>query len=409
MAQPEAPQTRGFLFADLRGYTQFVEKHGDKAASELLSAYRALVRAAVAQFRGAEIRTEGDGFYVVFPSASSAIRCALAILEDAAQSTDAAGGPLPVGIGIHAGETEDTAEGFVGSAVNIAARVCALAGPGELLITETVRGLVRTSMPLTIEPRGRRHLKGIREPIGLFAIRPSGAMLPSRQRRLGSLAVRSLRRMPLNSGFAALVGVAIVATVVLAIGLLANTKAEPGPSGAASSSKAATPSPSPSDNTFPNAAEQSLLDQIDPAVGRLCERAAASDYPQAALPGESPTKFPVQAGLRCALGGSQPDVVFVMRVSPSSFGGAATSEFWFGLRKSLAKAQAGDCAKDEKAYQNWSFGLRSGKLLCSTSPARARIDWTFDGEDLLAWAIRDDADREALYRWWLDVGRVLLQ
>src|SRR5580765_5085502 len=102
MAQSEAPQTRGFLFADLRGYTRFVEIHGDKAASELLSAYRTLVRSAVAQSNGAEIRTEGDGFYVVFPSASSAIRCAMAILEDAAQSTAAAGGPLPVGIGIHA-------------------------------------------------------------------------------------------------------------------------------------------------------------------------------------------------------------------------------------------------------------------------------------------------------------------
>jgi class 3 adenylate cyclase len=408
MGQSEAPQTRGFLFADLRGYTQFVEKHGDKAASELLSAYRALVRAAVAQFRGAEIRTEGDGFYVVFPSASSAIRCGLAILEEALQSTAAAGGPLPVGIGVHAGETEDSAEGFVGSAVNIAARVCALAGPGDLLITETVRGLVRTSMPLAIEPRGRRHLKGIREPIGLFAIRGSGAAPPSRQRRLGSLAVRSLRRMPLNSGFAALVGVAIVATVVLAVGLLTNTNAEPGASGAAVSSKSASPSPSLSDDTFPNAAEQSLLADIDPAIARLCERAATRDYPRAGLPGENPITFPVQAGLRCALGGSQPDVVFVMRVSPS-YTGAVTTEFWFGLRKSLAKAQAGDCAKDEKAYQDWTFGLRTGKLLCSTSAARARLDWIFDGENLLAWAVREDADRDALYRWWLDVGRVLLQ
>jgi class 3 adenylate cyclase len=62
MAESEAPHVRGFLFADLRGYTQFVEKHGDKAASELLSAYRAVVRAAVAEFRGAEIRTEGESF-----------------------------------------------------------------------------------------------------------------------------------------------------------------------------------------------------------------------------------------------------------------------------------------------------------------------------------------------------------
>ena len=175
MAEPEAPHVRGFLFADLRGFTQFVETHGDQAASELLTAYRTVVRAAVAKFSGAEIRTEGDGFYVVFPSPSSAINCALAILDQAAQSNAAAGRPLQVGIGIHAGETADTGEGFVGSAVNIAARVCALAGAGELLVTETVRGLVRTSMRLSVEPRGRRHLKGIKEPIPLFAIRATGA------------------------------------------------------------------------------------------------------------------------------------------------------------------------------------------------------------------------------------------
>jgi class 3 adenylate cyclase len=187
MAQSEAPHTRGFLFADLRGYTQFVETHGDEAASQLLSAYRSLVRTAVAQSQGAEIRTEGDGFYVVFPSASGAIRCAMAVLEEAAQSTAAAGGALPVGIGIHAGETADSAEGFVGSAVNIAARVCALAGPGELLITETVRSLVRTSMPRVMAPRGRRRLKGIREPIALFAMRPEGAAPRSRSQRLRSV------------------------------------------------------------------------------------------------------------------------------------------------------------------------------------------------------------------------------
>ncbi len=85
-----------------------------------------------------------------------------------------------------------------------------------------------------------------------------------------------------------------------------------------------------------------------------------------------------------------------------------TSEFWFGLRRSLTKATAGDCAKDDKAFADWSYGLRTGKLLCTASPARARLDWIFDGEDVLAWAVRDDADRAALYRWWLDEGRVVL-
>ena len=79
-------QSHGFLFADLREYSRFVEKHGDHAAAELLTSYRALVRQAVAQHAGAEIRTEGDSFYVVFGSASSAVRCGLAILEAAEQA-----------------------------------------------------------------------------------------------------------------------------------------------------------------------------------------------------------------------------------------------------------------------------------------------------------------------------------
>ena len=60
-----ASGTNGFLFADLRDYTRYVESHGDSAAATLLDAYRTLVRAAVAEYGGAEIKTEGDSFYVV--------------------------------------------------------------------------------------------------------------------------------------------------------------------------------------------------------------------------------------------------------------------------------------------------------------------------------------------------------
>ncbi len=326
MGQPEAPHTRGFLFADLRGYTQFVEIHGDKAAAELLGAYRTLVRAAVALFKGAEIRTEGDGFYVVFPSASSAIRCGLAILEEATQSTAAAGGRLPVGIGIHAGETEDSAEGFVGSAVNIAARVCALAGAGELLVTETVRGLVRTSMSLEMEPRGRRHLKGIREPIALFAIRPTGAEPRSRSRRLKSLAISALERRPVFAAFAALAGVAAVATVVIAASLIANMDAHQRDSPAAVRSTSASPSPPASEDAYPNATERALLARMTPGITPFCRRATTSDVPlmesglQVRASGAQPTvaKVPVRAGVRCEPGGSAPDVVFVWAVVPTT-------------------------------------------------------------------------------------------
>src|SRR3712207_2356811 len=91
-------RTNGFLFADLRDYTRYVERHGDAAAAALLDAYRALVRAEVGKFGGAEIKTEGDSFYVVFPSASAAVQCGLALLDAAAERSKE-GLPIRVGIG----------------------------------------------------------------------------------------------------------------------------------------------------------------------------------------------------------------------------------------------------------------------------------------------------------------------
>lgn len=163
--------TRGFLFADLRGYTAFAEKHGDDAAVALLNTYRQIVRGVIARFDGAEIRTEGDAFYVVFSSASRAVEGGLALLAEVALANEREPArPIHVGVGVHAGETSETGEGPVGSAVNIAARVCAQAHAGELLVTDTVRSLTRTRLPVRFTPRGSPRLKGITEPIGLFAV-----------------------------------------------------------------------------------------------------------------------------------------------------------------------------------------------------------------------------------------------
>ena len=84
-----AAQTRGFLFADIRGYTEFVERRGATAASDLLQRYRSLVRKAIGEHAGAEIRTEGDSFYVVLPSASGAVSCALSIVGQVAAESQA--------------------------------------------------------------------------------------------------------------------------------------------------------------------------------------------------------------------------------------------------------------------------------------------------------------------------------
>jgi class 3 adenylate cyclase len=76
-ADHERTITRGFLVADLRGYTYFVEQRGAAAAAELLTRYRTLARDAIGRFGGAEIKTEGDSFYVVFDSVSSTVRADL--------------------------------------------------------------------------------------------------------------------------------------------------------------------------------------------------------------------------------------------------------------------------------------------------------------------------------------------
>ena len=143
-------QTRGFLFAaDLRDYSQFTDKHGDDAARELLHAYRILVRGAISRHQGAEIRTEGDSFYVVFSSIGEAVTAGLEILEDAEAASTSTGQPRSAsGSAAHTGETLDGEEGIVSSAVNIAARVCAIAKPGQLLVTETVRALTRGYLPV---------------------------------------------------------------------------------------------------------------------------------------------------------------------------------------------------------------------------------------------------------------------
>ena len=161
--------TLTFLFADIRNYTAFVEEHGDERATQLIARFRKLVRAQLAATGGGEVKTEGDSFYLVFHTAGQALRCAIAIMNQAAD-TSREGGPLPVGIGIHSGEPVPLEGQYVGSAVNIAARLGAAADAGELLISDTVRGLLRTSDLPGLTPREGLQLKGVRDAPLAFAV-----------------------------------------------------------------------------------------------------------------------------------------------------------------------------------------------------------------------------------------------
>lgn len=248
-----AAQTRGFLFSDLRGYSAYTERHGDRAARALLTAYRGLVREAIASFGGAEIRTEGDSFYVVFGSVSQAVEAGLAIQAGliAAANADQ---PIPAGIGIHAGEVEDDAEqGIVSGAVNIAARLCSAAEPGEVLVSDTVRGLTRGYLDVTYLPRGRRRLKGIAEPMPVYRALAAGSKPAAARRRwvLRGRGPSPLATAPLVAGLVIIIGISAVLGGTLLRESLAGDSTESGASGdrvaasatvSASSAGAASPS-----------------------------------------------------------------------------------------------------------------------------------------------------------------------
>jgi class 3 adenylate cyclase/pimeloyl-ACP methyl ester carboxylesterase len=142
------------LFTDLVGSTAKAAELGDRRWRELLAQHHTRVRDQLARYRGIELDTAGDGFFARFDGPARAIRCACAVREDLA------GLGLDVRAGVHTGECELLDGKVAGIAVSIGARVAAEAGPGDVLVSSTVRDLVAGS-GLEFEDRGVRELKGI--------------------------------------------------------------------------------------------------------------------------------------------------------------------------------------------------------------------------------------------------------
>lgn len=173
--------TRAFLFSDLRDYTRFVEARGDAAAAQLLREYRRIVRDAVRTAGGAEVKTEGDSFYVVFESALAALECGVAIQRGVHDHNQGSPTPIRIGMGLHVGETVPYDDQFVGGAVNVAARITSKAKPGEILVSDTFRGLVRTGQRYKMEDRGLLRLKGVDEKLRAWAVEWHEATGPGAQ------------------------------------------------------------------------------------------------------------------------------------------------------------------------------------------------------------------------------------
>lgn len=155
------------VFTDIVDSTKRAAELGDRQWRILVDRHDAIVREQLSRFRGREIKSLGDGFLATFDGPARAVRCAAAITE--------AVRPLGITIraGLHTGEIELRGDDIGGIAVNIAARVATIAGPGTTLVSSTVRDLVAGS-GLRFEDRGRHPLKGFAEDVQLYAALTSG-------------------------------------------------------------------------------------------------------------------------------------------------------------------------------------------------------------------------------------------
>jgi class 3 adenylate cyclase len=151
------------LFTDIVGSTEQLARIGDKPWKDLLARHNELSKAEVEQARGTFVDSTGDGVFATFDGPARAVRCATAI-----------GGAIrPLGIeiraGCHTGEIELAGDAVRGIAVHIGARVAAMAGPSEVLVSSTVKDLVAGS-GLTFEDAGEHELKGVPDRWHLYRV-----------------------------------------------------------------------------------------------------------------------------------------------------------------------------------------------------------------------------------------------
>lgn len=150
------------LFTDIVSSTKRAEAIGDRAWHDLLDRHNEIVRREILRHRGREVKTTGDGFLITFDGPARSIRCSLAISE----AVEDLG--LQVKAGLHTGEVEMTDNDLSGIAVHIASRIAAMAQPGQVLVSSTVRDLVAGSN-IRFRDEGSHRLKGLEERVKLFA------------------------------------------------------------------------------------------------------------------------------------------------------------------------------------------------------------------------------------------------
>lgn len=159
---------RAVMFTDIVDSTGMTARLGDARAVEMVRAHDSLVRRALGDEGGREVKHTGDGIMASFETAVAAVRCGCAIQRGLEAFNMASHEPLQVRIGIHAGEPVEDSNDLFGATVQMAARICEATGAGAVAVSESVYSAVREAFAL--EPLGARPLKGFAEPVPIYEV-----------------------------------------------------------------------------------------------------------------------------------------------------------------------------------------------------------------------------------------------
>ncbi len=171
--QPDAhhaiePAFRSIMFTDLVDSTAMTERLGDARSVEFVRSHDAIVRRSLREEGGREVKHTGDGIMAAFDDAASSVRAAISVqsgFEIFNMGSDVA---MSVRIGINAGEPVEDSNDLFGSTVQMAARVCAEANSGEVLVTDVVEKIVNSEFSMSFS--GEKILKGFSDPVRMYSV-----------------------------------------------------------------------------------------------------------------------------------------------------------------------------------------------------------------------------------------------
>lgn len=379
---------RTFLIADIRGYSRYTDEFGAEVAAGLTAKFVEIVTDDVESLGGEVVEVRGDEALAVFTSARQAIRCAVDLQarfdEEAATDHDL---PLRVGIGIDSGEAVALEDGsYRGAALNVAARLCARAHGGEVIVTEATYRLAGRMEGLTFSDRGRVHLKNISDPIHVLQVY-SERDAPTGNRWVLMFFGKPGRQFgwKLAAGVVALAAVTAIGVVYLTTGGGADRSEASPPAGGSGATTAAA------ETLRANAGLDAL---VPAALWRDCH---VQTVPE---PTASQTAV-------CLPAGGMPDRWEISEY-PNASALAAAYAAQLRARPEVPRDKGKCNAFSWGGERSWLHGpdKPGGRVFCYFDGNDAVVVWTHqrlgqpNHKDILAIARESGSDHAGLTRWW---------